>query len=691
MSTPTLAPVRRPPHDPTSLLLDGRVGWSIAGADAVASNRGELTIARDPSTLRELTEQSGSFGGLRPPSNVAVTPDGEVWLLDNSTGWLLHFDACGCAFVPVRCFAPGSGSIAVAGGRLFLTDPAAGWLKVLVLPTTALSERWAPPMPWQPSDVVVDRYRQVLVADPRNGMLHTFSWTGRYLGNISGLGASSHVAVDRDGVAYLSGELAAYRVEDGIVTPLTASAQEFADRFAPLPFDVDPDGNLGLGVLCVPPTNGSFDLSGRPLTPAGAAKAAAAAAAKPYLPNGTVTLGPLDSLIDGCTWHRVVLHGSVPAGCSVEVSTFTAHAELAQPEIDGLAESAWRTRCTALSADDWDCLITSAPARYLWLRLRLTGTGRLTPSLASTEVEFPRISLRSYLPAVFGAEPESAEFTDRFLALFDRSLRDVEDLVDGLPAVLDPQATPYLEWLESWVGLAVDPRLPERTRRLLLAMSGRIYDLRGTLAGLRELLLIILGIAERAPCTTCEREPGSCQPARSCCPPRPPMTSTWTAPRLVLEHFRLRRWLQLGAGHLGDEAVVWGRRIVNRSQLGNGAQVGGTQLKASQDPLRDPFHVYAHRYTVFVPAAAGTSPQQRRILQRLLDFATPVHTVGSIEYVEPRFRIGIQSCLGLDSVVARVPAGLVLGETPLGQGTMLTGEPGAPSGPPQLGTTTVLS
>jgi hypothetical protein len=158
----------------------------------------------------------------------------------------------------------------------------------------------------------------------------------------------------------------------------------------------------------------------------------------------------------------------------------------------------------------------------------------------------------------------------------------------------------------------------------------------------------------------------------------------------VLEHFRLRRWLRLGASRIGDEAMVWGRRIVNRSQLDDGAQVGVTQLKTSQDPLRDPFHVYAHRYTVFLPASAGQTEQQRKVMQQLLRFATPAHTAGTVEYVEPRFRIGIQSSLGLDAVVARVPTGLVLGETPLGQATVLTGDPSDSGGPRALGTTTVL-
>ena len=144
----------------------------------------------------------------------------------------------------------------------------------------------------------------------------------------------------------------------------------------------------------------------------------------------------------------------------------------------------------------------------------------------------------------------------------------------------------------------------------------------------------------------------------------------------MLEHFRLRRWLRTGASRIGDDAVVWGAKIVNRSQLDEGAQVGGTQLKTSQDPLRDPFWVYAHKYTVFLPAAAGRTEQQRKVLAGLLAFGTPAHTAGSIEYVEPRFRIGVQSSLGLDSVVARVPSsGLVVDESLLGQATVLSRRP----------------
>jgi hypothetical protein len=175
-----------------------------------------------------------------------------------------------------------------------------------------------------------------------------------------------------------------------------------------------------------------------------------------------------------------------------------------------------------------------------------------------------------------------------------------------------------------------------------------------------------------------------------CCPDAPP---------LILEHFQLRRWLFLGAGRLGDQAELWGRRIVNRSQLDETAQVGMTKLHTTLDPLRDPFHVHAHAFSVFVPACLARSDAARRSLTNLLESERPAHTIYTLELVEPRFRIGVQSTIGLNSVVGRYPQGVTLAggsdaPTPLGSGTVLTGGRGQPMDggvPKSVGRTTVLS
>jgi hypothetical protein len=144
----------------------------------------------------------------------------------------------------------------------------------------------------------------------------------------------------------------------------------------------------------------------------------------------------------------------------------------------------------------------------------------------------------------------------------------------------------------------------------------------------------------------------------------------------VLEHFRLRRWLMLGSGRLGDAAVLWGQSIVNRSQLGgpiaNGsARIGSSQLITTQDPLRDPFHVYAHRFSVFVPGWIGRSAERKKSLTRLISAEKPANTAHQLVFVEPRFRIGIQSMIGFDAVVGRYPQGFELGAMALGKGSVL--------------------
>ena len=677
--TETLLPrIPRPPHDPTSLLCNARLGWSILATDRIAVEHGALTLERAPGSLRWFTEPSGSFGGLRPPANVAFCEDA-IWLLDADGPSLKRFDPCECTFEGVPCFGgegPGPRelldprAIAVVGDRMFVCDAGNARLGVFVLPTLALAGHWTAPFDWMPTGVAIDRRGTVFVADPLNGMVHRFSPHGTYLGNWTGFGASNHITVDRDGTVYVAGPVEAFRIgADGQPDPVTSPAEDLTGPFPPLPFAVDALGRMHLGPLCTPPTSLVFDAHGHGVTPAAGGRA------DRYERTGTALLGPFDSLIDNCTWHRVILRGDLPKGSRAEIALYTSEIPLPRSELDQLPESAWEShlQCDSFDGGRWDGLIRSVPGRYLWLRVELRGNGREAPRFESMEIEFPRISMRRFMPAVYGAEPRSADFTDRFLALFDRPFRDTEHTIDNIAALFDPISTPSLEWLASWIGIELDNQTPESLQRTLVKRWAESAALRGTRFGMWQLLITYLGLDSlrtHCSCGACY----SCRPPAPTCPPTPPPKTVWDPPPLILEHYQLRRWLELGAGRLGDQAVLWGKRVVNRSQLGEGAQVGVTQLKATQDPLRDPFHVYAHRFTVFVPASAGRTPERRRALERLIARERPAHTQGTIEYVEPRFRIGFQSMIGLDSVVACLPnTPVTLGETSLGSASPLAG------------------
>ncbi|MEO6775563.1 MAG: phage tail protein [Kofleriaceae bacterium] len=323
-----------------------------------------------------------------------------------------------------------------------------------------------------------------------------------------------------------------------------------------------------------------------------------------------------------------------------------------------------------------------APAgRYLWLRLSFTSHGDETARIRRARVVFPRVSLRRYLPGTFGSDPIAGEFTDRFLSVFDRTFRGIEATVDWQAHFYDPLSAPandgdrtrdFLSWLGTWIGVTLDRSWPIARRRRYLKMVGKLFAIRGTVPGLRKSLQLYLGLPLEDDCaqTTC----GACTTKK---PPK------WQPPQLVLEHYRLRRWLFLGAGRLGDEAKLWGDNIVNRSRLdgpncrGN-AQLGVTELDTTQDPVRDPFWVYAHKLTVFAPASCAYTPTAKRGIERLVRAERPAHVAYQIVYVEPRFRIGVQSMIGFDTAVGRYPgANTKLGEARLGRATMLGGDRGA--------------
>jgi len=97
---------------------------------------------------------------------------------------------------------------------------------------------------------------------------------------------------------------------------------------------------------------------------------------------------------------------------------------------------------------------------------------------------------------------------------------------------------------------------------------------------------------------------------------------------------------------------------------------------------------------VFVPARIRASDAERRTFEQLLARETPAHTDCEVHYVEPRFRVGQQAMIGLDSVIARTPSGVVLDANRLGQGTVLSGPPGRRAalrvGDTRVGTTTSI-
>jgi phage tail-like protein len=672
------------------VLLNAHVGWRI-GTQQHLALRTTLQLARARATARKLDEPGGGLGGLVLPANLTCDAD-QLYLLDLIEGSLKRFDACLCQFKPVPCLGGIGGgarqllkpkAITTARHHLYVCDAgqgnARGSIKVFTLPEFALRQIWQPPKTlapqWHPTSLARDHAGHVYVGD-LEGSIYRLWLSGRWERFATGIGAITQLAFDAHGClhALVGSVLYGFKSDGSIFTPAQEPETLLPD-FPTLSIHVEPDGVLDLTDLCESsPGPVRFNLRGERL-PDQAIKTRGPVI---YERSGSFTSQPLDSELYGCQWHRVLLYGNMPSG-SVEVQTYSAETEETPTFIAALPPEVWLTRQTTRTLDHngWDCLVRSEPGRYLWLRLILTGDGYSTPALESVIIEYPRNSLRRFLPAVYGEEPVSANFTDRFLSIFDTTFQSLTRQIDQQARLFDPMATPagthgqpdFLTWLAGWIGVSIDRQMPEAKRRRFVAEAAKMYCLQGTPEGLHRQLMLFLGLDQAicSPSKPCPVLPNNCQPE----PPAP----KWTPPPLILEHFRLRRWLFLGAGRLGAQAELWGKAIVARSQLGENAQLDRTKLVASQDPWRDPFHVYAHKFTVFVPARLARSAAEQRSLRNLIRQAAPAHTQAHLEFVEPRFRIGVQATIGLNSVIGQYPQGVTLGGNVLGQDTVLPARP----------------
>jgi hypothetical protein len=67
------------------------------------------------------------------------------------------------------------------------------------------------------------------------------------------------------------------------------------------------------------------------------------------------------------------------------------------------------------------------------------------------------------------------------------------------------------------------------------------------------------------------------------------------------------------------------------------------------------FQQFAHRFRVFIPAAWVRDIEDERKIRRALDTEKPAHTRYDLCLVEPRFRVGVQSTVGINTVVGAWP------------------------------------
>ena len=260
-----------------------------------------------------------------------------------------------------------------------------------------------------------------------------------------------------------------------------------------------------------------------------------------HVEQGELWTPVLDGREPACVWHRLMLDACIPPGTAVDVYTRTsddwreltlvewlspaerralgapAEGAAAAPETgdpvvaDDLAP--WQPEPAPILRGDgpelpylpredrvagrgtWELLFQRARGRYLQVRLVLRGNGSGTPRVRALRAWFPRFSyLEQYLPAVYREDPTSASFLDRFLANVEGTFTVIEDRAAAAQVLFDVASAPpdALDWLASWLGVALDPSWEDDRRRLFIAHAMEFFAMRGTVRGVQLALRLAL-------------------------------------------------------------------------------------------------------------------------------------------------------------------------------------------------------
>lgn len=372
-------------------------------------------------------------------------------------------------------------------------------------------------------------------------------------------------------------------------------------------------------------------------------------------------------------WHRLqALLGPLGTGAHFDLFVYATNKDNDGPAIypdatNPFADPKWMPTSYAPSVERTDLYIGDKSAKYLWLGALFLSDGLASPALSQLRVEFDYPTYDQYLPAIYRNQAGCDEFLVRLLSLYASFNQEVEGEIGSMPALFDPKAAParFLAWLAGCLGLDLDENWDEQEQRRVIAEIFRLSGRRGTAAGLREILRLFAGVDAHieepilhAAWWSLPSPGGSCCEA---CAAQPPCSAgNWqsTADSIL-------GWNTMLAPAQPQGAVVGTSADLDQSNLITDADFGS--------PL---FTDVAYRFMVNIYRGQVMCPNTLSRIQRVLEAEKPAHTLYQLCIIEPRFRVGFQARVGIDTVVAGPSRSLALGsDQMLGEESVLAGAP----------------
>lgn len=355
-----------------------------------------------------------------------------------------------------------------------------------------------------------------------------------------------------------------------------------------------------------------------------------------FLAAGAISAGPFDAGEDR-EWERAWADLDLPPGATAAFEVATSGSDASPP---GPAD--W----VLLPAPD--ALLdrfTPPGRRFAWLRLSLASAGaQASPRLRQVRLATAAEDYLDYLPLTYRYHDTAADgFLSRWLRIVRGGFGRVEELLDDMPRLADPQFVPAasLAWLAEWFGLELPQIADDAERRALLARAVQLMAMRGTRRSIAEFVELHTGIA----------------PA-------------------IVEGFADRRIWVLGQ----DSLLGFGTRLAPLDPAGMvvadppqapgccppalpaiGRAVVGESGPLAQHQIGEPLYAEdAWRFCVVVDGYRARDPRIVQEITRIVEREKPAHTDWRLALAAPEFRVGLQACIGVDAIVGGDPPALAL-------------------------------
>ena len=662
-----------------------RVRWSaidLAAPAAAQPAPSDLFDALPPQSVGDFQLRMPA-APLIEPRGLAVDAEERLFVAETGADRILVYDLWDERLVQQIALPAGARPTDLAAHGLLVFAVLAGSGRIVSLGARGAQQALALPAGCeQPSKVAVSPAGQVAVLARAGGAAARVGFLDAGRAGFGAPGATD-IEWESDSVLVVAQQAGA----DFLRLRIAPGARELLPPLRARAYD-------GLGIVAVPPLGDAGRRIGY-WTARGLRVAVPARLV--YAPRGRLTTYRLDSGAWQTEWGRVFIDACIPEGASVHLHAITrdedgdapAKPQVPPGNVTGLAlhrpdlsppmppqaalpglagvrqplhrraggrELPWTEPATGDPFVTYEAPVIAPPGRYLWLTLELRGDTRVSPKIRCLRAEYPAHDYLRRLPRGFSRDETAAAFLQRYLAMFEGVLGDLEARAVERDLLLDPRNTPapMLPWLAGFVGLVLDDRWaeapspdglpPADVRRQYIQEAAWLFRYRGTVPGLKRFIEIYTGI-----------------------------------PVIIVEHYRLRTF---GAAVLGDTGSAQASSVI-----GFGMRVGGAAgAPGAPGAAADGYRTHAHRFTVVIPAAL--SAEQLDVVRHIVEVQRPAHTLFELCSVEAGMRVGAGLLLELTSVVGRGAgfSALQLGAGAIGRGS-LVGRPrlGARVGSAALG------